>query len=246
MNKSENRRALPKFFLILLGAAAVGFFCGIGVAVGNYADIKAAAESWTAWFMAVLRPWGIPVTSLALLGAAFFQYRRASALYQGWDGENEDIADGADSALDGVLLLTAVQMVLDFAFFGMTARYHDTVLLDLGMFILSLAAIFLLQQKTVDLTKRMNPEKRGSVYDTKFHEKWLDSCDEAERQQIGQAALHAYRVAGNSCLALWVVFTMLDEVFDFGLLPMLTVLLLWGILQVSYILACMRLSRKRG
>ena len=38
----------------------------------------------------------------------------------------------------------------------------------------------LLQQRSVDLTKRLYPEKTASVYDTHFRKKWLDSCDEAE------------------------------------------------------------------
>jgi hypothetical protein len=90
----------------------------------------------------------------------------------------------------------------------------------------------------------MNPEKQGSVYDMKFHKKWLDSCDEAEQRQIGQAAYHAFRVTRMACLVLWLVLMLLDLPFGFGPLPALAVLLLWGVMQISYALECIRLSRK--
>ena len=57
--------------------------------------------------------------------------------------------------------------------------------LGLGAFLFILTGSTIFQQKLVDTTKRLNPEKHGSVYDTKFHEKWLASCDEAERAVIG-------------------------------------------------------------
>lgn len=70
------------------------------------------------------------------------------------------------------------------------AAYHleDAVLLDIGVFLLSCACVIFAQQKAVDLERRMNPEKHGSVYDAKFQKKWLDSCDESERRQIGEAS----------------------------------------------------------
>ena len=47
------------------------------------------------------------------------------------------------------------------------------------------------------LTRRINPEKQGSVYDTKFFEKWVDSCDESEQRQMGQAAFQGLPGGGE-------------------------------------------------
>ena len=113
------------------------------------------------------------------------------------------------------------------------------------LFLVSIILIVLLQQKAVDLTRRMNPEKQGSVYDTKFQKKWMDSCDEAEKAQMGQAAYQAFRVATVTCLVLWVVLTVLNFSFDIGLLPVLMVLILFGVLQVTYCLTCIKLSRSK-
>lgn len=92
----------------------------------------------------------------------------------------------------------------------------------------------------------MNPEKRGSVYDTKFQKKWMDSCDESERRQIGQACYRAYLVTSRVCIGVWLVLVILSMVFEISLLPVFVLLLVWGVMQVTYTLECMRLSKKGG
>ena len=98
----------------------------------------------------------------------------------------------------------------------------------------------------MDLTRRMNPEKKVSVYDTKFQEKWYEVCDEAERAQIGQACYRAYMVGTKVCIFLWVALLILNFVFDFGLLPIAAVLAVWGAMQTVYALECIRLSKRTG
>lgn len=63
--------------------------------------------------------------------------------------------------------------------------------------------------------------------------------------QIGRAAYHAYQVTSYACLVLWVLLLIGDVVFAFGLLPVFVVMLLWGVLQVSYILDCIRQSGRK-
>ena len=103
-----------------------------------------------------------------------------------------------------------------------------------------------LQQKVVDLERRLNPEKRGSVYDMKFQKTWMDSCDEAERAQIGQACYRAYMVGTKVCTFLWVALLILNFVFDFGMLPIAAVLVVWGVMQTVCALECIRLSKRKG
>lgn len=244
--KRENRKALPKFLLILLGSGLLGGVLGGLSSWLGYSGAVAFAEGLY-YLVGHIVPWAVPAVSLVLLLAGVRQYRRAKGLFAAWDGEDEEAMDTAEGCLNRALLLTAVIMTLNF-FLLAAATYSEIVmgpLLMTGAFVLAMLAVALLQQKVVDLTKRMNPEKRGSVYDMKFHKKWLDSCDEAERQQIGRAAYHAYQVTSYACLVLWVLLLIGDVVFAFGLLPVFVVMLLWGVLQVSYILDCIRQSGRK-
>ncbi len=112
------------------------------------------------------------------------------------------------------------------------------------VFLVVIALATLLQQKTVDLTKKMNPEKRGSVYDMKFQERWWESCDEAERRQIGQASYKAYVTVSRFCPYCWGVLLLGNMVFHYGILPSAVVLVIWAVLSVSYTREAIRLGRR--
>jgi len=248
--KSENRKALPKFaltmLLSLLGGGVLGFIVGFTNVFGLAVD---DAVDWLYGALRAVTPWAIPVTSVLTLGGCFFLYRAAAGKFKAWDGGDEDeTSEAVERLLSWVLLLSAVQMLIDLFF--MTAASACSLALAqmlpfIVIFLLSCAGVIFAQQKTVDLERRMNPEKRGSVYDTKFQKKWYDSCDESERRQIGEASLHAYTVTSRFCIGLWLALTVLGMSVEIGILPVLAVLLVLGVMQVSYTLECMRLSKKK-
>ena len=247
-NKNLNRRALPKF-LLWVGIGALVGFCA-GLASGILGGLN--AEEWVSVrlpaALGAVAPWGIPVTSAILLGVCLGQYRAAKKLCDSWDGEDETAPEEADRRLNVVLLCSSLAMILDFLFLGMGVLYTDgaivAIITEVEMLV-SVALVVLAQQKTVDLTRRMNPEKQVSAYDRKFQKKWYELCDEAERAQIGQASYRAFRAVNVFCPFLWLALLLLSYVFPIGLLPMVSVLAVWAVLEVTYILECMRLSGKR-
>lgn len=246
--KSLNRRAFSKFLMWLLIGAAGGF--GWGIASAILEDLNAAAwlSGSLSHLLAAMAPWGIPVSSVILLGICFAHYRSARALCDRWDGEDDTAPEEADRKLNVVLLCSTLAMILDFFFLAVGVIYTHSGVLALaivGEMVLSVILVTLFQQKTVDLTRRMNPEKQVSVYDMKFQEKWYEVCDEAERAQIGQASFRAFRTVNVLCPFLWLVFLLLDFLFPIGLMPMVAVLLVWAVLEVSYIFECMRLSKRK-
>lgn len=246
--KSENRRALPKFFLTMLGSLLVGGLLGFLVGFSRVFGLDTGAIGQ--WLNGVLRaatPWGIPVTTVIIMGICFFLYRFAARKFAAWDGGDEDAAaESIEVLLSWTLLLSAVQLLVNLFFMTAIGTYQpeEGALAMVGVFVLSCACVVFTQQKVVDLERRMNPEKRGSVYDTKFQKKWLDSCDESERRQIGEAGYRAYIVTTRVCLGVWMVLTVLGMVFNLGMLPVAVLLLVWGTMQVTYALACIRLGKK--
>lgn len=247
--KSENRKALPKFTLSLLGSLLVGGVIGfaIGLSRAMGLDTAALAEGLSA-ALAAVTPWGIPVTSALTLGGCLVLYRSAARKFAAWDGGDEDeTSESIDAALSWVLLFSAVQLLFNLFFLSAFCVYwmdRDIRALSLvGVFLLSCGLVVFAQQKTIDLERKMNPEKRGSVYDSKFQKKWLDSCDESERRQIGEASRRAYMVTSRVCLGLWLVLVVLSLVVEISLLPVFVLLLVWGTMQVTYTLECIRLGK---
>ena len=243
--KRDNRRALPKYLLTILLygllGGVLGFFTDVAGAAGVAETVRQALDR----LLAVCAPWGIVASAVILLGAGWYLYAAAKRRFTAWDGEDEDTMDDVERQLSWALLLTGLMIVLDFFFFAASIIY-ERFLQDLILFLASVAVLVVLQQKIVDLERRINPEKRGSVYDMKFQKTWMDSCDEAERAQIGQACYTAYRMGNKVCVFLWVALLILNFVFDFGLLPIAAVLVVWGVMQTAYALECIRLSKRKG
>ena len=246
--KKENRNALKKFLLVMLAAGIVGGVFGFLAGFAAYHNLGERMVDTLNTFLAAIAPWGIPTTSVVLLGAAWWQYRGAKKQCAFWDGEEENVVDMAEGQLNGVLLLTTIQILLNFFFFAAAVVYWEpgtlTILAVIGMFLASILAIILIQQRVVDLERQLNPEKQGSIYDLKFKKKWFNSCDEAEQKQIGQAAYKAYNTVNAICPILWDVLILLGFLFDISLLPVFIVILVWGMLNISYIVECIRMRRR--
>ncbi|MCI9003123.1 MAG: DUF3169 family protein [Oscillibacter sp.] len=252
MNKkptSENRKALPKFALTTLGSllagGALGFVIGLTKVFGLNVSALAAALSTA---LEAATPWGIPVTSVLTLGTCFFLYRFAAKKFAAWDGGDEDeTSESIDAALSWVLLLSALQLLFNLFFLSAFCIYWMEksigALAVVGVFLLSCGFVMFTQQKTIDLERKMNPEKHGSVYDSKFQKKWLESCDESERRQIGEASRRAYMVTSRLCLGLWLALIILSMMLKISVLPTVVLLVVWGTMQVTYTLECIRLGK---
>lgn len=245
--KTENRKALPKYLLVMLLSGLAGGLLGILICLAGTLGLADRAADTLDGLLRLAACWGLPVTSLLTLTAAAVLYRRARTLCAGWDGEEESVVDRAEQTLNWVLLLTTLQTALNLFLFSAAVLYVTIfslwLLAEVALFLVSVAVIVVLQQKVVDLTRTLNPEKQGSVYDLKFKKKWLASCDEAEQKQIGQAAYQSYRVVNAACPILWLVLVFLSFVVELSLLPSFLVLLIWGLLNLTYIAECIRMKR---
>ena len=245
--KRDNRKALPKYLLILFVAAIFGGVMGFAAGWVGHDNLSEVIATAVADGLTAAAPWVLLGTSVVSLALILWLYRAAKALFTGWDGEDEAVMDRADEKLNWALLLTAAQMVLDMFFFAVAQSAHNmTALWSVLFFLVSIFLLVFAQQKIVDLTRRMNPEKQGSVYDTKFKKKWFESCDEAEQKQIGQAAYKAFNVVSTACPILWMALLVLSYAFNFELLmPTFIVCFIWLLMQVSYCLECIRLGKRK-
>lgn len=245
--KKDNRKALPKYLLILFVAAIFGGVLGFAAGWLGHDNLSEVIAAVVADGLIAAAPWALLGTSVVSMVLILWLYRGAKVLYTGWDGEDDDVMDRADQKLNWALLLTAAQLVLDMFFFAVAQSAHNmTALWSVLFFLVSIFLLVFAQQKIVDLTRKMNPEKKGSVYDTKFKKKWFESCDEAEQKQIGQAAYKAFNVVSTACPILWGVLLLLSYAFNFSLLmPTFIVCFIWLLQQVSYCLECIRLGKRK-
>ena len=136
-----------------------------------------------------------------------------------------------------------------FLTFGYSMKYieaddHAYSFLVAGViFVVSYIYIYFWQIRYVKLLQKTHPEKKGDPSSTKFQEQWLESCDEAEKRQIGQASYKAYSTATKFCPFFWAILFIGNMVFNYGLLPSTVVLIIWGVLQMSYMFEALKLGK---
>ena len=163
--KRDNRKALPKYLLILFVAAIFGGVMGFAAGWVGHDNLSEVIATAVADGLTAAAPWALLGTSVVSLALILWLYRAAKALFTGWDGEDEAVMDRADEKLNWALLLTASQFVLDMFFFTAAESGASPLggIMGVLFFLVSVFTLVFAQQKIVDLTRRMNPEKQGSV-----------------------------------------------------------------------------------
>ena len=244
----DNRKHWLKFLLLTLLCTAGGAVLGYGAAWAADSFSFDALGQAAGRIAGACAPFALLLTVPFLL-AAVACWRRAQRQFGAWDGEDEDTPERADRTLSWGMVWTSAAQLLGFLLFGITASLlplgyigAESMLLPAVGMIALMFAVIAVQRRIVDLTRRINPEKQGSVYDLKFRQKWLASCDEAERQRIGQAAYTSYTVTSYSCLFVWVVLVVLNILVPIGPLPIIAVFIPWALGQFTYLGQCIRME----
>lgn len=245
----ENRKRLPGFLLLTVLGGVFGLTAG----------------SATNWLAAIIAPeqlarsltlgLGVAAPYLALLCIAFlivawWHLSKARGMFACWDGDDEALPEQMEQRLDWSMLWITMAQFLVFLLLGLCLSLMPlealSPMIALGLLVFCVVAVLFcvgLQRRVVDLVRRMNPEKQGSVYDVKFRKKWYDSCDEAERRRIGEAAYTAHLATSYSSMILWVLLALVNLFFPIGPLPVLVALVPWGVGQFAYIFHCIRAYR---
>lgn len=248
-NKKEDKKAFKKFFGVLVLAFFVGIIVGIGSAfIGDVLENQPVKEAiLTA--LQYLAIYGGYFFTTVLLIVSIVLYKKSRKEYIAWDEEDEDILEGLETKISYVIWFSNLIMFGSYFFFATGVWAADLVEIkgalaqDATGFWFSLGAVFLhmayalivsciIQQKAVNLTKEINPEKRGSIYDTKFQDKWLANCDEAERFAVYKCSFKTFKVMQLTGMVLWVICLIGQMIFGTGVFATIIVTL-FMIIQIS-------------
>lgn len=247
--KRNNRKAMPKFVLMMVLSMLFGGALGYFALEWGLEGVAKSLHGAVTFFGVNMAPWLLLAMALALPVTGTKLYRDAKKCLIGWDGEDETVSDTAEKGLTRVIWLTDTALILSFCL--ITAVYAQDIAAFSGIayaaalagFLAILLESIVLQQKCVDACKKLAPEKTASVYDTKFHKKWLDSCDEAEKVMIGKCAYKAFRAGSTACAAAAIVLSLTALLMGTGFLPALVVCAIWLTLQTAYYREANRLGK---
>lgn len=185
-------------------------------------------------------------------------YNQARKIYKVWDGEEEDSINRIEKKLSLVLMINSIETVLFFLFTAIWlvaavyAVQTDAMLqfmtgiefyfIGFGIMMISQT---IGQRKTINFEKEINPEKKGSVYDMRFHKKWLDSCDEAQQLIIYKAGYSSYQAINRLCMILMFCNMAGIMMWNWGMVPAFMVAIIWLVSVISYYRKVEQLSDKK-
>lgn len=250
--QKEDKGAFKKFLILVFIGMIVGATIGF---LSNYVEniAKVIASSLQNVLFEIAS-----YANICFLVVIFIPiivlYQKSRKLYKVWDGENEEELQKIDVNLSYAMWLTSIAIIISFFFFAIgfwniiNLGYSVSggyLALWLGGFVLIMICIVLGQQKIVNFTKEINPEKEGSVFDHKFAKKWEESCDEAEKLAIYKAGYKSYKAVTYTCMILWMFCIMATTLWDFGLMPITFVSIIWIVQTTSYSFECIRLDKQR-
>lgn len=256
--KKEDKKALPKLIILMIISGFIGAaFAGVALKAMEYITQHSGAglvELLHELQMSLGTYAGFATLAFALVlsVAGFLIYNHYKKIARHQDMNDETVHDRVEKGLNISLLLTSINMLLSYVLFGIAfycvvLREDDlsipSLIMALAGFLLQSACTSVNQQKIVNLEKEMNPEKNGSVYDFQFHKKWMDSCDEAERFYAYKCAFIAQRTTQVVCMVLSVILVVLGMVFPIGLLPLICVIIIWGVSSIVYTVTCMKVEQ---
>lgn len=251
--KSSGTKNLVIFIAIMIASMIFGFCIGAAIAYfkKNGVDFAGMADYVSGYVMKGL-PWfyiGISVVSAGMAIGVYLVYSRRAAA---WDGESEEeiarIEEGIGVPIGIANAMTIINSLL-FSMYVWGNICDDAVcddgykVLGIVLFLANYIWIVVVSRLTVELEKKINPEKRGDVLEINFQHTWENSCDEAQKKIIYEAGFRAYRAGTKACTAIWLITFISMFMFDTGLFPVFVVCVIWFIMLITYTMVAGRLEK---
>ncbi len=250
--KNEDKGKLKGFVIMMTVCLVCGFIGGFVVSKAEDIDIFAEMAAMCSGAIKAISMYANFVITIISLIIVVILYRQSRKMFAAWDGEDEDVYKAFDKKLNIAMIITTVNQILLFVFMaigiirmpelktlGKAAYIANTAVFLVGI-VGTLIFTIIAQQKIVNIVKEISPEKRGSVFDTKFQKRWFESCDELEKQQIFEASYASYKAVNTACMVIWFICLFGVIVWDFGVLPICIVGAIWLVSVLSYSIKCLK------
>lgn len=252
----QDKKAKKKFAVILILCTLAGGVFGVSSAHAEDLLEGVSLEGFTKT-LAYLLPYLQAFLCILATGLFAYFYKKGLHAKAKWDGDINEEYYKMESNLGIALAITNLFYIAILTLFGMSfslLQYMDNAsdlsfgiwfALDLGSLVYCLFFTMYTQKKVVNLEKLINPEKEGSIYDTNFQKKWLNSCDELEQLCIYKSGYASFKCTNATCLILWLITIFTSQVFHTGLYPVLLIGIIWFVSTLSFQLEAHKLDKQK-
>ncbi len=253
MNKQNNtpekkRGVYLKFTILMIASALVGALISIFL-LGREGGVQEAARQISDGLI-LAGPW-LLAAGLVPCAVAQGLYRSARKAAARAD-EDDDAFETANRRLAlsmafSVVVMPWIMLTVCLAVPAVNAMADSVfVVAVVPLLLVELAWSCGLQAAVIRAMQRLAPEKRGNVFDLRFQKDWYASCDEAERQRIGECSYHTY-ITMTSIYPFALLVALLAVMYG-GANVLWAVLLggLWLIQTLTYLLRAYKLEHGKA
>lgn len=183
-----------KFTLLMIVSALTGAFISIFLR-GRENGVQEVAQQISGGLI-LAGPWllALGLVPCAVAHGLYLAGQKAAARAD----EDDDAFEAANRRLSLSMAFSAV--VMPWMMLTICLALPSVDVLANNAFVVAVVPLLLveiawsygLQAVVVRTMQRLAPEKRGNVFDLRFQKDWYASCDEAERQRIGECGYHTY------------------------------------------------------
>lgn len=240
--KTEKKNAwvYVKFAIILVVCGLLGAGCSMLIGSG-FDDLSSLSDTISQ---------GLYRAGVALMALGLLLSAAATALYLAAKKPmaRADEDDAAYEKANRLLCRSMILTTLGFPWFmltmgltfGQTIRNEELDSTGFGLLLLIAELVWFcaLQAIVVNATKKLYPEKRGNVFDTKFQKDWYSSCDEAEQKTIGDCSYFTFQVMNMLYPIVMVVLLMVGSAWPINALWFVLLGGLWMVQTLVYQLRC--------
>ncbi len=251
-------KIIRNFILIICLGMMMGFFVGLGIGITDkMADkeqlitaVKSAVLEGMPYCLIVTGALGIIVPLVSYLGCKAM-YDRVLA-----NEDDDELFDSLEERLNRPLIECNIFSILNLCllycnfhtllvhiFQGEKIGHPEVMLAAFLISIVAMVANIAIQNKIVNMEKKLNPEKRGNVLDFKFRKVWLDSCDEAQKLIVYKAGYQAYLSTHVACMVALGAGFIIIEIFKLDIFSIFLVGIIMGVNTITYAVTAARLEK---
>lgn len=252
VNKKSNLKIYIIFAVMILASLLGGFLAGRLAAVNK--DTLDGINWDHIWrITADTLPIVYGVLMLATFVVSFVMYGKIKRMIRGWDGENEDVIVDIESRITTASYLPCVIVFVGLVLFPVCIYAVDrTYSNSKGMpmtivsevvFVVSMMLYCAIEKLVIDEEKKLNPEKKGNIFDINFRRDWEKSSDEAELIAIAKSSKKGFMAGIKVGFVMWMLMFVSMFAFDTGVMPIVAVGLVLIVMYVAYCREFVRLQK---
>ena len=251
--------ATSVLLIIMIMCCTIGALCGFFGAratdlfKGDLANLGKLIAEKLPYFQSYIMPWIILAFTLICFVLGEIWINKGKKQIATWDGEDNEHIEIADSYLNNVatsstVLMIAIQILFGLSTYQLMSLFEtiDNVDMTIISIVIYFAGMFISlsqQNRAIKAIKEYAPEKKGSVYDMKFQKVWYESCDEAERQLIGDVSYQTFRFMNSAFSSFLTVTIIIGMFIPIGFLCAFFIGVLWLIMTCYYTYACKKMEQ---